>query len=108
MRSKWRSLMHWESCQPAPRVPAGRGAGRASGGTGGGGDLVEQREGHVEHALERRLADALAALVVALGSVGEVGARKARRLEGIGVRSATGEDAGRLLARGRPRCLPGA
>ena len=58
------------------------------------GELVEQRVGHVEHPLERRLADALGRLVVALGAVGEVHARSAppARSNALASDAAAGDD----------------
>src|SRR5919197_1424367 len=71
------------------------------------GDLVEQREGDVEHPLQRGLADALGRLVVALRPVGEVRAREAGGLQGVGVGSAAGEDPPRLVAARAQRGLRG-
>src|SRR5215203_3669312 len=71
-----------------------------SGSCGDLGRRVEQREPHVEHLVQRADGHALVGLVVALGSVGEVRAREAHRLERIAVRGPPGGDVNRLVAHG--------
>src|SRR3954462_14807030 len=70
-----------------------------------GREHVEQRVGHVEHALQRRDADALGRLVRALGAVGEVDGVKAGGLERVGVGGATGDDVARRVAARLQRAL---
>src|SRR3954447_7995648 len=72
-----------------------------------GGEAIEQREAHVEHALEGGDRDALIGLVVALGAVGDVGARKALGLERVVVRAAAGDDPRGLVAAVAQRLLGG-
>ena len=67
----------------------------------------KQDERDVEHPLERGDRHALGRLVVALGAVGEVDAREAGRLQGVGVRPAAGLDPPRLVAAGAQRRLRG-
>src|SRR3954453_20748764 len=70
-----------------------------------GGDRVEQRVGHVEHALQGGDADALGLLVVALGPVGQADRLEAGGLERIAVGCAAGDDVARRVAAGVQRAL---
>ena len=69
--------------------------------------LVEQRQAHVERALQRRHAHALGRLVVALGAVGDVDALDPLQRERVRVRAAAGGDADRLVAARAQRGLRG-
>src|SRR3954453_1599767 len=72
-----------------------------------GGDRVEQRVGDVEHPLQRRDADALGRLVVALGAVGQANRVEAGRLERVAVGGPARDDVARRVAAGVQRALGG-
>src|SRR4051794_25376075 len=65
-----------------------------------GGDDVEQRVGHVEHAVQGRDADALGRLVVALGAVGQAHRVEAVDLEGVAVGRTARDDVARQVTTG--------
>src|SRR3954471_9278909 len=70
-----------------------------------GGDDVEQRIGHVEHALQGLDADPLGRLVVALGAVGQADRVQAGDLERVAVGRPAGDDVTRRVATGVQRPL---
>src|SRR5205085_4620475 len=69
------------------------------------GSLLDQRDGHLEHALERVDADPLVRLLVALGAVRQIRALQPFDDERVGVRAAPRDNLTRLVAAGLQAAL---